>query len=565
MCGIFSLLNYSETGIGHFCLETFLKGKRRGPESSNLIEAANKCKMGFHRLAICSADKTSNQPLQHQNCILICNGEIYNYEHLFKLINETPNTTSDCEIIIHLYKKYGIVETLKLLDGVFAFVLLDQTQNNIYIARDTFGVRPLFTLYDQTLYGFSSEMKSLIDISTISEIKPFMPGTWSKFSYKKTSFFSPRWQPIIQQESFSKIGNDINYTLTNKPDVLKLIQTTLMSAVEKRVNTGSRPIACLLSGGLDSSLITALVKYYLKDVELETYSIGIKGSEDLKYAKIAADYIGTKHTQIEFSEKEFLDAIPETIQAIESYDTTTVRASVGNYLVSKYISENSEAKIIFNGDGSDEVCGGYMYFHLAPDSIEFDIECKRLLRDIHYFDVLRSDRSISSNGLEARTPFLDKTFVSNYLSINPELRSHAEQKKCEKYLLREAFAPLNLLPKEILWRKKEAFSDGVSPERKSWFEVIAEYVKTDPIQRFIKQPFFRPEVVGGCVYIDPQAERMQMVPGFNMPQTDEQIYYRKLFHKFFNYHSNVIPYFWMPKFIDATDSSARTLKIYNTK
>jgi asparagine synthase (glutamine-hydrolysing) len=207
-------------------------------------------------------------------------------------------------------------------------------------------------------------------------------------------------------------------------------------------------------------------------------------------------------------------------------------------LVSKYISEHSDAKVIFNGDGSDEVCGGYMYFHYAPDSIAFDKECRRLLKDIHLFDVLRSDRSISSNGLEARTPFLDRFFVQSYLSLPYQLRF--QKNKCEKYLLRKAFEPLHLLPPEVLFRTKEAFSDGVSPLKQSWFEIIQQHVST-------LGTFSLPIIT------------------HNPPLTPEQKYYRYLFNKHYEQHAKVIPYFWMPRFIDATDSSARTLKIYKQK
>ena len=242
-----------------------------------------------------------------------------------------------------------------------------------------------------------------------------------------------------------------------------MINESLSEAVRKRVNNTDREIACLLSGGLDSSLITALVKKMCPNKQLTTWSIGLKGSEDLKYARMVADHLGTVHNEIVVSEYDFLNCIESVIQAIESYDTTTVRASVGNWLISKYIKENSDCKVVFNGDGSDEVCGGYMYFHCAPDSIEFDKECKKLLKEIHFFDVLRSDRSISSHGLEARTPFLDANFVSTYLSIPANIRNHSENKCCEKYLLRRAFDN-GLLPKEVLWRTKEAFSDGVSSQ-----------------------------------------------------------------------------------------------------
>ena len=209
------------------------------------------------------------------------------------------------------------------------------------------------------------------------------------------------------------------------------------------------------------------------------------------------------------------------IHDIESYDTTTVRASVGNWLISKYIKENSKARVVFNGDGSDEVCGGYLYFHYAKNCLDFDKECKRLLKDIHFFDVLRSDRSISSHGLEARTPFLDRNFVQTYLSIPVQLRDHGAQGVCEKYLLRKSFEDKNLLPREVLWRTKEAFSDGVSGDKESWFETIQKQHR------------------------------------------DEKLYYKRIFNQHYNYNEQVIPYYWMPNFVDAKDASARTLDIYN--
>jgi len=291
------------------------------------------------------------------------------------------------------------------------------------------------------------------------------------------------------------------------------------------VDNTDRELCCLLSGGLDSSLVTSLVNKYYKlknpNKKLHTWSIGMKGSEDLQYAKKVADFLKTEHHHIELDKEEFLNAIPEVIYAIESYDTTTVRASVGNWLVSKYIKENSDAKVVFNGDGSDEVCGGYLYFHYAPNCLDFDKECKRLLEDIHYFDVLRSDRSISSHGLEARTPFLDKNFVQTYLSIPADIRDHNVQGVCEKYLLRKAFDNKDLLPKEVLWRTKEAFSDGVSSDKESWFETIQKR------------------------------------------HANEKVYYKQIFSKYYENQDKVIPYYWMPKFVNATDASARTLDVYN--
>lgn len=540
MCGIFLLINnkLKETIV----LKNFIKGRRRGPEYSNVKVLPNKkLFMGFHRLAINGLKETANQPMIMDNYTLICNGEIYNYKYLHNLLNIENKTGSDCEIIIHLYKKFGIEQTLQMIDGVFAFALYDNTTQKTYIARDLFGVRPLFkteyiTTNGETTFGFASEMKMLADLCTITHAKltPFAPGTYSILEYSRN-----KWQYTHQEKIFATINSPIHYTIKTIQEAMDIVQTSLIDAVKKRLFTTDRPIACLLSGGLDSSLITAIVKKLRPNEELETYSIGLQNSEDLRYAQKVADFLGTQHTEIICTEKEFLEAIPEVIENIESYDTTTVRASVGNYLVAKYISTHSEAKVIFNGDGSDEICGGYLYFHLAPDAIAFDQECRRLLKDIHLYDVLRSDRSISSNGLEARTPFLDRQFVQTFLSIPPQFRF--EKNRCEKYILRKAFEPLNILPKEVLFRTKEAFSDGVSPQNKSWFEIIQSHVAKLP-------PF---------IFLSPLTH--------NAPSTKEQEYYRNIFQKHYKFQDTIIPYFWMPKFTHATDSSARTLNIYKNK
>jgi asparagine synthase (glutamine-hydrolysing) len=329
------------------------------------------------------------------------------------------------------------------------------------------------------------------------------------------------------------------------------ISKYLKNAVFKRCLTTERPIACLLSGGLDSSLICALVNEFYKtnhlNKPLETYSIGLTGSEDLKYAQIVANYLGTKHTEIIVTEQEMFDIIPDVIYAIESYDTTTIRASIGNYLLGKYISKNSEAKVIFNGDGSDELCGGYLYMNYCQDDIEFDKETRRLLKDIHLFDVLRSDKCISSHGLEPRTPFLDRTFVNFYLSIPAYLRNHKNKGLCEKFLLRNSFSETHfqntegkpLLPDDILWRRKEAFSDGISNQGRSLYQILQEKIAEKRNQDIIGEP---------C----------------SASTETEKQYYRDLFQKFYPDLQSVIPYYWMPKYTKATDPSARTLEIYSS-
>ena len=531
MCGIFCLLG-NNIMINEKIISKFEKGGPRGPEQSSIKKVTDNIIFGFHRLAINGYNtKTSEQPIHKKDCILICNGEIYNWKELAETMNIECSTGSDCEIIIHLYKKYGAKQTLQMLDGVFSFVLYDSSNKNIFIARDPHGVRPLFLWKkNDSNILFASEVK--MGISIIDAIpEQFPPG-----SYIHTNTLSGEY--IIKK--YTTINNFTNYAIKTIDDASKIIRNSLRDAVRKRVENTDRDIACLLSGGLDSSLICGLVadefknKYGLEGTKrLHTWSIGMEGSEDLQMAKLVADHLGTTHHEIKLDEKEFIDAIPEVIRVIESNDTTTIRASVGNYLICKYIRENSDAKVVFNGDGSDEVAGGYLYFHYAPDSIEFDKECRRLLKDIHLFDVLRSDRTISCHGLEARTPFLDRGFVETYLSIPPNLRNHNKTKTCEKYLIREAFNEMNILPKEVLWRRKEAFSDGVSKKTKSWFEVIQDF-----------------------------AEEKYNING----KDAEQKYYDEIFSSYYgdvNYTNKIVPYKWMPRFVDASDCSARTLKIYN--
>jgi asparagine synthase (glutamine-hydrolysing) len=600
MCGIFALLNNTTRFSGQHVREAFMVGKNRGPEDYHISSFDEKLVLGFHRLAINGLDATSMQPITIGSCTLICNGEIYNYKELFKYLQIIPKTESDCEIIIHLYIKYGIEHTLTLLDGVFAFVLYDnkelETPPVIHIARDPFGVRPLCMMqrasYDEddgeTLFAISSDVKVLSHLlhaeheadddsqeelmfSTQNkqyvknnlrtdeyQVKHIAPGTFQTFtrSFKIRS----QWRQIGQATPYYTAGytkdtyrNSDIFNFSEQNIAWKGICYQLNQAVKKRViGTTERPIACLLSGGLDSSLITAMVnKYY--DGVLETYSIGMKGSEDLLRAKEVADYLGTKHTSIELTKEQFFDAIPYVIYSIESYDTTTVRASVGNYLVGKYISEHSNAKVIFNGDGSDELTGGYLYFLSATDDLDFDFECRRLLKNISTFDVLRSDKCISSHGLEPRTPFLDKQLVDYYLSLPASLRnplSHfhnaAGTIPCEKLLLRQAINAIepDLLPKHILWRTKEAFSDGVSGDDGSWFQIIDNMI----------------EKMANCDdTINP------FTSTHNLPRTREQLYYRQLFDSYYPNMATLIPYFWMPRFVDAEDSSARTLAVYQTK
>ena len=539
MCGILSIFNDPSP----FKYEQdFKKGNQRGPDISSLRCFKGNIILGFHRLSINGLDDESNQPLEINNCILTCNGEIYNYKEIYKLLNIQPETNSDCEVIIHLYKKFGIEYTLQILDGVFAFTLLDLSNDKAYIARDPYGVRPLFMYKKNKIFMFSSEIKMISNYieNENDNFQQVIPGSYYQINIKPYIGYI-EFEKKYTQVPFSYSVNNL-IDINNENNILENINNLFKNAVKKRIDNSDREICCLLSGGLDSSLVCAIAQQF-SDKPIKTYSIGLKDSVDLINARSVAKHINSEHHEVIVSEEEFLNAIPDVIYAIESYDTTTVRASVGNYLISKYIKETTDCKVILNGDGADELMGGYLYFSACNDIFEFDKECKRLLKDIGYFDVLRSDKSISSNGLEARTPFLDRTFVQYYLSLSPLLRSHSHNDTIEKYLIRTAFEKENILPNEVLWRKKEAFSDGVSGLQKSWSDIIKEYVEMLPNDLLSN--------------INKEYEH-------NNPTTKEQQYYRYLFETMYPNCSSIIPYFWMPKFIEATDSSARTLSIYNS-
>jgi asparagine synthase (glutamine-hydrolysing) len=524
MCGILAILNQSSSD--DVVQTNFIRGSHRGPDRSSFLKLNNdRLSLGFHRLAINGLDMASDQPLKLSGCYLVANAEIFNHADLMRQMNAMPLTSSDCEVILHLYLKYGMHQTLQMIDGEFAFVLYDSNNRLLYSARDPYGVRPLYkATHPSGQIAFASEVK-MIQFQG-SEYCQHTPGT------------AEMYRDGILVEKLTYTCLPCVQPMSAPPEAI--VRNGLYAAVRKRVLNTERPMACLLSGGLDSSIVTALVVQVRRELgmnePLQTFSIGLEGAEDLRYASIMANFLGTAHTSVVLTEQDFFNAIPEVIWAIESYDTTTVRASVGNYLVAKHIAAWSEAKVVFNGDGSDELTGGYLYFHYAPDAISKDAECRRLLKDIHLFDALRSDKSISSNGLEARTPFLDNSFVQAYLSLPLEVRF--PEGRAEKHLLRTAFH--DMLPSEICWRRKEAFSDGVSSVNRSWYQIITEMIPAATQMAF-------------------QNYREMGAAGHLMPTTAEQYYYRSLFR----FEPTLLPYFWMPKFVPAGDCSARTLSVWH--
>jgi asparagine synthase (glutamine-hydrolysing) len=521
--------------------KSFSKIKHRGPDSTkfkdfstmNSFSKKHSCVLWFHRLSINGLTEKSSQPMNLKNnkalshLWLVCNGEIYNHKSLALEHGVQTITESDCEIILHLYAKLGMNGLCKSLDGVFAFCLYDSKSNVMYSARDRYGVRPSY-------YGVSedggiviaSEIKAMSHIA--KSIQHFPPGSW--------------WSSETIQTFYSYFDGDYSVTTesVSEEDAAIEVRKLLTAAVEKRMMS-DREVGCLLSGGLDSSLIAALASKH-SNKKLKTFSIGMPGSPDLVYASRVAEWINSDHHTIELSSKDFISSIEEVIYAIESYDTTSVRASVGNYLVGKYINENTDVKVVFNGDGSDEVCMGYLYNQNAPSDKAFFLENLRLLNEIHAFDVLRSDRSVSSHGLEARTPFLDRDFVDYYMQIPVELKKFGNRRP-EKHLLRKAFSETGILPGEVLWRTKCAFSDAVSSKDQSWHKMIQAYVDT--------------------LITDQEFQKHAGRYAHATPQLKESYYYRKIFETMFGVSSiATVPHLWVPNWTNSVDPSARELSTY---
>ena len=538
----------------------------RGPEGTRVVHLNEKVTMAFTRLAINGLTNAGMQPYTKGPLRWICNGEIYNSKELEESLS-LENTGSDCECIGDLYMRHrdNLVAFARALDGVFAIALYDAERQRLVVTRDPFGIRPLFIgcrpnteitlaninnspvpVYHSkfTTLVFASELKALVPY--FETVLTFQPGTVQCYDVATMN--------LMQDFRYHSVGWMINpqfrpSEITGFIEASNTLRYALEESVRKRLLT-ERPIACLLSGGLDSSLIASLLQNNLRNLNkppLKTFSIGFEGSSDLAHARIVADWIGSDHMEIKMTPDEFFNAIPEVIKAIESYDTTTVRASVGNYLIGKKIRELTDCKVVFNGDGSDELFGGYLYFNNAPNEEAFQAETERLLNDIHMFDVLRSDRSMSANGLEARTPFLDKQFVSVVRSIHPRFLKPVKGSQMEKFILRSAFDDGATLPPEVLWRRKEAFSDGVSTPEKAWFQEIQERVES----------------------LVPQDWVMKATLSYSkhmIPRTAEEYYYRHFFTSTYGLSTLhvTVPYRWMPQWCpETTDPSARTLQIYN--
>lgn len=503
--------------------EALLRTVSRGPDASRIIHTKNGW-LGFNRLSIMGLTEAGMQPFG-EDVQLVCNGEIYGFRTLKKELMQKGYTflsDSDCEILPALYKEYG-TEMFRMLDAEFALILYDAREDTWVAARDPIGIRPLYYgIRPDGTYVFASEPKNLLKLT--DRIEPFPPGHY----FKNGEFI--RYRDMSERKP---------YITGSLEEITVPIHDLLIEGVKKRLDSDT-PVGFLLSGGLDSSLVCGIAATATSR-PLETWAIGMDlDAIDLKYAREVAEYIHSNHHEVIISEKDVIEALPEVIEALGTYDITTIRASVGMYLVCKAIHETSDIRVILTGEISDEIFG-YKYTDFAPDAEEFQKEAQKRIREIHMYDVLRADRCISVNSLEARVPFGDLAFVGYCMAIDPEMKRNHYGKG--KYLLRRAFEQDALIPDSILWREKAAFSDAVGHSLKEDLERYAE-----------KQ------------YTDREFEEGILKYDHARPFTRESLLYRDLFEQFYPGQSRMVTDFWMPnrnwEGCNVTDPSARVLSNY---
>lgn len=557
MCGIWGIFG-SESDV-HEQVPACFEIAHRGPDCFRFenVNHFQNCAFGFHRLAIVD-DLNGMQPIRivsMPHIWMIYNGEIYNYRELGAKYSFDYLTKCDGEALIHLYNKGGIEFMCENLYGVFGFILLDAKLKKVYTGRDTFGVRPVFRSFDANsgTLAVCSEAKGLTSLkaSAKTKIEAVLPGTFQEYDLVNMNSAKPNEHrcKFVREFKFHTIGNmpkyDVNVRLTD--DYYENIRNCLLNAVKTRL-MGERRIGCMLSGGLDSSLIAGLVVQAARQTGVQTYpiqtfSIGMgEESPDVLAARKVARQLNTEHHEVIFTEQDAIDAVIPVIRALESYDVTTIRASIPMFLLSKYIKEKTDTVVLFSGEGADEIGQGYIYFYKAPTTQAGHDESLRLCNDLYMYDVCRADRTTAAHGLELRVPFLDHFFSSYYLSIPKEERNPTKE-RCEKHLIRKAFDGQNVIPQDILWRPKEAFSDGVASKKRSLFEILQAHVET----------LVTNEEFGTAASRFP----------FNTPLTKEAFYYRCQFANSYPDCEHFTPYIWLPKWCgDVVDPSARTLNHY---
>ena len=496
----------------------------RGPDDTRTIKAGNGF-MGFNRLAIMGLTASGMQPFVLGNSSVVCNGEIYGFRPLKEELiakGYNFNSDSDCEILLPLYKEYG-TDMFSKLDAEFALVIYDGENDEFIAARDPIGIRPLYYGYDENNeIVFASEPKELTGVC--ERIKPFPPGHF----YKNGKFVCYNDPAKVTDVCYDEL-----------PDISKNIHDKLTEGVLKRLDSDA-PVGYLLSGGLDSSLVCGIAAKH-SDKPLQTFAIGMDiDAIDLKYAREVAEYIHSDHHEVIITRDDVIAAIDPVIKALGTFDITTVRASIGMYLLCKWIHENTDIRVILTGEISDELFG-YKYTDFAPNAEEFQKEAEKRIREINVYDVLRADRCISVNSLEARVPFGDLDFVHYVMSIDPEKKLN--KYGIGKYLLRHAFEEDPVIPHSILMREKAAFSDAVGHSLRN---DIIDYANS--------------------LYTDDEAAKKYHEYSYVPPYTKESLLYREIFEKYYPGEAEMIPAFWMPnknwEGCNVDDPSARVLSNY---
>ncbi|CAN6816108.1 unnamed protein product [Brassica oleracea var. botrytis] len=511
MCGILALLGCSDDSQAKRVrvLELSRRLRHRGPDWSGIYQNGFNY-LAHQRLAIIDPD-SGDQPLfnEDKSIVVTVNGEIYNHEELRKgLKNHKFHTGSDCDVIAHLYEEHG-ENFVDMLDGIFSFVLLDTRDNSFMVARDAVGVTSLYIGWglDGSLW-VSSEMKGLHE--DCEHFEAFPPGHLysSKSGGGFKQWYNPPW---------------FNESVPSTPYEPLAIRSAFEDAVIKRLMTDV-PFGVLLSGGLDSSLVASITARHLAGTkaakrwgpQLHSFCVGLEGSPDLKAGKEVAEYLGTVHHEFHFTVQDGIDAIEDVIYHVETYDVTTIRASTPMFLMSRKI-KSLGVKMVLSGEGSDEIFGGYLYFHKAPNKQEFHQETCRKIKALHKYDCLRANKATSAFGLEARVPFLDKEFINTAMSLDPESKMiKPEEGRIEKWVLRRAFDDEErpYLPKHILYRQKEQFSDGVGY---SWIDGLKAHAAEN----------VNDKMMSNAAFIFPH----------NTPLTKEAYYYRMIFERFFPQNS----------------------------
>lgn len=519
-----SIMGYLGTSIS---MEEFKKHFdetiSRGPDMQKIVEIESGGIIGFERLSIMGLTKEGMQPFKLNNNLLVCNGEIYCFRPIRERLSETYHfmSNSDCEILLPLYEEKGL-EMFKELDAEFACIIYDAKKGTLVAARDPIGIRPLF--YGYTEAGeivFASEAKNLVGL--VGKVMPFPPGHY----YADGRFVCYRDMTEVKEV----VDDNLEVICGN-------IHDKLVEGIRKRLDADA-PLGFLLSGGLDSSLVCAVSAKILKE-PIKTFAIGMSTDAiDLKYAKEVADFIGSNHQEIIITKEDVINALPDVVHLLGTFDITTIRASIGMYLICKAIHEQTDVRVLLTGEISDELFG-YKYTDFAPNAEEFQKEAAKRIRELYMYDVLRADRCISVNSLEARVPFGDLDFVQYVMSINPEKKMNVYGKG--KYLLRHAFEG-DYLPDDILMREKAAFSDAVGHSMVDYLKAYAEEK-----------------------YTDEEFETLSAKYTHAKPFTKESLLYRELFESFYPGQAEMIVDFWMPnkswEGCDVNDPSARVLSNY---